>query len=252
MTPTEQQAVISLMFADGVRWLRVDVPSNFPYDVLIRDAVAAGMQVDALIVDWNTADTPASIAGLSTQVVTHLEPMGVETYEVLNEVNGRMTAATYTPILQAAYQAIKAVDQNATVLTSGLMPGEGAIAPAAYLATMYQDGAKGYFDDVAVHPYSYPQMPLQPDDWNTFYDLSNVRQVMVANGDSAKKIWLTEFGCPQITQAYGQANAWGWIGQLFIYSWQDDNVSGDGDFGLYYSNGAPKAASLAAYQQAVA
>jgi exo-beta-1,3-glucanase (GH17 family) len=150
------------------------------------------------------------------------------------------------------------------------MPGEGAIAPAAYLATMYQDGAKGYFDDVAVHPYSYPQMPLQPDDWNTFYDLSNVRQVMVANGDSAKKIWLTEFGCPtgtaggftaactdaslamQITQAYGQANAWGWIGQLFIYSWQDDNVSGDGDFGLYYSNGAPKAASLAAYQQAVA
>jgi hypothetical protein len=132
---------------------------------------------------------------------------------------------------------------------------------------MYQAGAKGYFDAVGVHPYSYPDMPTTPDSWNTFYALPYVYWVMLWNGDSAKKIWITEFGCPtgtdggftaactpstlgeQITDAYAQASRWSWIGPLLIYDWQDATSGGDGDFGLYYANNTPKVPALTAFTQ---
>jgi hypothetical protein len=136
---------------------------------------------------------------------------------------------------------------------------------------MYQAGAKGYFDAFNIHPYSYPDTPLQTGDtWNPWYYLPKAHQVMVANNDVAnnKQIWLTEFGCPtgtdgsypadctdstlagQIADAFSSARSYTWAGPLFIYNWIDDSATpGDGDFGLYAANGAPKVASLLAYIQ---
>lgn len=271
LSAAQQQAAVAQMKATGTTWLRVDVPSTFPYDTLIKDAVAAGIHVDAVLQNWTTASTPAAMASFATQAVNHLKPMGVSTYEVLNEPNGclgTMTAADYTAILKSSYTAIKAADPASAVITAGLCPKSGSNEPYTYLQAMYAAGAAGYFDAVGMHPYSYPDTPLQTTDtWNPWSYLGQMHAIMTNNGDGNKKIWLTEFGCPtgssggytayctdaslatQITDAYSLARTQSWIGPLFIYSWRDSGA-GDGDFGLYLVDGSPKTLSLNAFTRA--
>jgi hypothetical protein len=273
MTSSAQQAVISQMKGAGVGWLRLDVPSDYRFDTFVRDATSNGIQVDAVLQAWNTTLDPSAFAGFATQAVHRLEPLGVKTYEILNEPNCDqycMPATSYTRILQASYTAVKAVDPTATVLTAGLGTGSGSNEPYNYLTAMYQVGAEGYFDAFNVHPYSFPDTPSQTaDDWNPWSYLSQLHEIMAANGDGNKKIWLTEFGCPtgaaagyratcndsslaaQITDAFDQARGRGWVGPLFVYDWQDEpSTPGGDDFGLYYADGTPKAMSLAAFERA--
>ena len=80
---------------------------------------------------------------------------------------------------------------------------------------------------------------------------------MAANGDSAKKIWITEFGAPtsgttqnvsdaeqsnELVQAISQVKQLSWIGSLYVYTWQD--VPDEG-FGLLTVGGAQKSAYAA-------
>jgi hypothetical protein len=272
MTTSQRAAVVAEMKSANVTWVRVDVwPGFYNY---AQDYSGYGFKIIAILEDFPPA-TAAEMGTFATQAVDTLEPLGVETYEVLNEVNlysPTVTAAQYVPYLQAAYTAIKQVDPSSTILTSGLGTYDDpslASYPVNYLTAMYAAGAKGYFDAVNIHPYSYPLMPMQASASNMFYNLPSVYAVMQANGDSSKKIWLTEYGCPtgtdggypadctdatlaqQITASYTQAKQWSWAGPLLIYEWQDDNTSNDGgDFGLYYANGTPKVQSLAAFTQA--
>ena len=274
MSSSQQRSVINQMKSDGVQWLRLDYYHDASYDYqFIKDAEAAGINVDALLEYFDA--TPAEFATFGTDAVSTLKPLGVHTYEILNEVNlynPTITAARYVPMLKAAYAAIKTADSSSTVLMSGLGPGPGSQEPYTYLQAMYAAGAKGYFDAANMHPYSFPDMPAPAvasdcQNYNGFcYDLPAIHAVMQQNGDGNKKIWLTEFGCPsgtdagqpadctdailaqQITQALNRANAWGWTGPFFVFSWQDN--TSDGDFGLYYADGSSKTAALAAFMQA--
>jgi hypothetical protein len=273
MTSVGRQAVISQMKGAGVHWLRLDVPSDYRFDALVRDATSNGIQVVAVLQAWNTTLDPSAFATFATQAVHTLQPLGVETYEILNEPNCDqycMSAASYTRILQASYRAVKAADPTATVLTAGLGTGSGSNAPYNYLTALYQAGAKGYFDAFNLHPYSFPDTPSQTaDGWNPWSYLLRLHEIMATNGDGNKKIWLTEFGCPtgaaagysascndsslaaQITDAFAEARGWGWAGPLFVYDWQDEpGTPGGDDFGLYYADGTPKTMSLAAYKRA--
>jgi polysaccharide biosynthesis protein PslG len=268
MNSSQQQTVINNMKSDGVRWLRLDYYPNVSFDYeFIKDAESAGINVDVVLEDFT--GTPTDFANFGRQAVNTFKPLGVNTYEILNEVNTYtplITASDYVLILKAVYPAIKAADSSATVLMSGL---DFSGKPDAYLQAMYDAGAKGYFDAVNAHPYSYPDMaaPTHCPSSNAFcHGLPSLYTTMQQNGDSNKKIWITEFGCPtgtdagrpaactdmtlaqQITQAFNQANAWGWTGPLFIFSWQDDTKAGD--FGLYDLNGSPKTAALAAFRRA--
>jgi hypothetical protein len=274
MSSSQQQAVINQMKSDGVRWLRLDYykDSSFDYQ-FIKDAEATGINVDILLEDFGA--TPAEFSSFGTKAVNTLKPLGVHTYEILNEVNlytPTITAANYVPILKAAYTTIKSADPSSIVLMSGLGPGPGSQEPYTYLQAMYTAGAKGYFDAANLHPYSYPDMPAPAvasncKSYNGFcYDLPTMHAVMEQHGEGNKKIWLTEFGCPtgthagypasctdailaqQITQAFYQANAWEWTGPFFVFSWQD--TTQNGDFGLYYTNGTPKSAALSAFKEA--
>jgi hypothetical protein len=267
MSAIEQQAVVSRMKAVGVRWLRLDYYPQSSYD---RQFIE-----DVLMEDFGA--TPAQFAAFGKQAVAALRPYGVHTYEILNEVNGytpAISAAQYVPLLNAAYTAIKSADSSSTVLMSGLSTGTGNQEPSTYLKAMYAAGAKGHFDAANMHPYSFPDLPAPADpsqceSYNGFcHDLPAIRKVMEQNGDADKTIWITEFGCPtgtaagqtapctdatlaqQLTQAYGRARAWGWIGSFFVFSWQDN--AEDGDFGLYYADGSPKPDTLAAYEKIAA
>lgn len=93
---------------------------------------------------------------MATQTVNTLSPLGVHTYEILNEVNSAgssagtytntvLTASQYESILQAAYPAIKAADPTATVLFSGLDMSKDS---SGYLQGVYTAGGKNYFERV--------------------------------------------------------------------------------------------------------
>jgi hypothetical protein len=215
---------------------------------------------------------PADFASFAAAAVRHFAPMGVNVWEIWNEPNlaqfwsPRPDVAAYTRLLVGAHDAIKAVDPSATVLTGGLSPavdaGDGStISPISFVRGMYGAGAKDKFDAVGIHPYSFPFMPMDPTTtgWNTFIRMPLVHDIMAAQGDGAKKIWMTEFGAPTgtnrdavteakqaqiITEAYRAIRQWPWAGPLFWYAPRDsgtDPANRDENFGILRADGSRKA-----------
>ncbi|MCY4061338.1 MAG: hypothetical protein OXG53_03105 [Chloroflexi bacterium] len=100
------------------------------------------------------------------QYVAHLAGQGADAIEVWNEPNiqhewpsGQINGASYTRLLQAAYQAIKAANP-ATIVVSGApaptgFSGTGCEAGGCndnvFVAQMAQAGAANYMDCVGVH-----------------------------------------------------------------------------------------------------
>jgi len=168
---------------------------------------------------WNKLWKPtnmADYADFARSIVSRYKNLGVHTYEVWNEPNyanfwpSGTNAADYTRMLAAASPAIKQADPSATVVLGGLSKGD-----YVYLEALYQAGAGAYFDAVAVHPYTGSVDPTWC--WNqagttkfaldAFCSIEEVRRTMVAYGDSAKSVWLTEFGWSTTTAAYGVSEA---------------------------------------------
>jgi hypothetical protein len=253
-------------------------------DQVVKSVRAAGMSVD-LIIDgsppWaaeggTSGDPPASAVQYATwaaDVAARYAPLGVGTFEIWNEENINWgpgaNAAAYTADLKAAYAAIKKVDPAAFVVSGGLAPattGGGNIAPVTFLQEMYADGAKGSFDAVGDHPYSNPALPNTYEAWSGWSQMAqtspSIRSVMTSNGDSAKKVWITEVGAPsggpdgvgqawqatEMTQVIADAKATSWVGGVYLYSWQDEGTSQSNDedwYGLVTAAGASKLAYTA-------
>ncbi|MGB5933392.1 MAG: O-antigen ligase family protein [Anaerolineae bacterium] len=106
----------------------------------------------------------------------------------------------YVHLLQGAYGAIKEADPDAFVLSAGLAPnveqGGRNMSDLLFLQEMYEAGAKGYFDILAIKPYGFWSGPedrsLRPEVTN-FSRAVLLRQVMLRNGDN-KAVWAVEFG----------------------------------------------------------
>ena len=169
----------------------------------------------------------------------------------------------------AAYAAIKKVDPSAFVISGGLAPEatDGSnINAIDFLKAMYADGAKGSFDALGYHSYSYPALPNTYKSWSGWSQMAqtsaSIRSVMTGNGDGNKKVWITEEGAPSggpsgvgqaaqataLTQAIAAAKAASWIGALYLYSWQDEGTDpGNTEdwFGLLTANGQRKLAYTA-------
>lgn len=122
------------------------------------------------------------------------------------------------------------------------------VAPLTFLQSLYTNGARSSFNAVGHHPYSYPALPTDEHDWNSWSQMSvesfagggivrpSLRGIMTANGDSAKKIWITEFGAPtsgtpdsvsearqlEIYQAaMADKQTKSWLGPLIFYRLND-------------------------------
>ena len=175
----------------------------------------------------------------------------INAWEVWNEPNLPLfmgfadnKAVRYTGMLKAAYPAIKGANPGATVVAAGLSPLEGQDSPPGFLQQMYDAGAKGSFDAAAAHPYVFPG-GLAADSNNGWSDVLRMHDVMVANGDGGKKIWLTEMGAStsdipgdgvsqqeqakQIVDVLGAAAAVGWAGPAFIHAVRDLNSANRND-----------------------
>ena len=160
----------------------------------------------------------------------------IQHYQVWNEPNlypewGEQTvnAEAYTDLLCRTYRALKAIDPQIVVITGAIGPtidlsGRNAY-DVLYLQRMYQAGAGACFDVLAVQGYGLWSSPtdrrLRPTTIN-FQRHLYLRDVMVANGDAHKPIWISEAGWnpvpndPAIAdlERYGrvtmeQAAAWG-------------------------------------------
>ncbi|MEW5958655.1 MAG: cellulase family glycosylhydrolase [Chloroflexota bacterium] len=249
--------------------------------------------------DWaRPADDDKTIEGPPTDPATYADFVArvaeryrgqVQAIEVWNEQNlwyeaggrGRMDAASYVQLLQQAYQAVKAVNPELTVVSGAPTPAgtieDLALDDVEYLEQMYAHGLKGYFDALGAHPagYNCPAMAdwqtvtpeqatathfLEPFEhrshsWCFLGTMAAYREVMVANGDTDKPIWPTEFGWAAAQNSaagfeYARDNtaeeqtawtlaafAWAaeqaWVGPMFLWN-LDYGVDGNyGELGYF-------------------
>jgi hypothetical protein len=284
----------------GARWLRIDInwaeiqndgPLQYdwsPTDRVVQAANAQGLHVLGGIeyTPWWARPTgttsmfgpdPVTYAAFAALAASHYARLGVHTFEIWNEPNRTVfwqpapNPAAYAAILKTADLAIRAVDPTATVLTGGTAPAPtsgGNYSPIDFLKGIYAAGDKRFFDAVADHPYTWPILPgaKRPESaWYQMYGTHpSLRSVMIANGDGAKKIWVTEFGAPTdgptgtfvsdsqqaktLTRAYKLFAGYRWAGPLFFFQGRDlgaDRATDQDFFGLTRADFSPKPAFTA-------
>jgi polysaccharide biosynthesis protein PslG len=299
-SPAVQASQLADMRAIGIesvrvdadwRWVQPNGPRSFEWAMLDREVHsirAAGMSVDLLIDGcprWaalagaagDPSPQPASsaqYASWAADVAARYASQGVSDFEIWNEPNvvqfwqPTPDPAAYTADLVAAYAAIKKVDPSAFVISGGLAPAatDGTnYSASSFLAAMYAHGAKGSFDALGYHAYSFPAAPDTYETWSAWSQMTqtrpSIRSIMAENGDYGKPIWITEFGAPssgpssvgttaqntELAQAITYVKKTKWIGALYIYTWQDSMVFPviDNWFGLLTEGGSPKPAYYA-------
>jgi len=151
----------------------------------------------------------------------------IAAYQIWNEPNlarewgGKApNPGDYTQLLKVGYQAIKRADPNAIVISAGLAPttrnDQVARPDTAYLRDMYAAGASPYFDALGAHGAGFKASPemdpavvsTDPAYYNKgdpncpgpacriycFRHVEDLHQIMVQNGDGAKRVVVLEFG----------------------------------------------------------
>lgn len=149
----------------------------------------------------------------------------IEAYQIWNEPNlarewgGRPpNPAEYVELLKVGYKAVKAADPNAIVISAGMAPttrhDHYAMPDSYFIQGMYDAGASAYFDALGVHAPGYKSPPEAdpgvvaadfsltngdgaPQELRRVYAFRRVedlRELMVKNGDEAKKVVILEFG----------------------------------------------------------
>jgi len=140
--------------------------------------------------------------------ITHFEVWNEANINVFwNDTEGRLERETYNRemaitkyviLLKEAYTRAKAANPNCKIISTGLSE-----CDYDYVQGMYDNGVKGYFDYLGLHPdfWHSPTKNYDPDyvDWDSslygqFPKIELVRNVMVANGDEGKDIFATELG----------------------------------------------------------
>lgn len=154
-------------------------------------------------------------------------------YEIWNEENGSTfwkpapDPVKYGDMVVRTSAKLKEINPNSLVMNGGMTSAyteNGNYSSVEWIKELYkQPGFKNAVDAIAVHPYCWVvgfKCPTGNADWSNWsqmfwltkanaqdkvckVDPCNIRAVMVANGDSAKKIVATEFGAPSSGPAAG-------------------------------------------------
>ena len=294
----------------GATWIRMDFswkniqPDSVqsfnwaPYDRVVQASSQRHLQVLGVIAYTPAWARPgncrsqescapadkAQFAAFSAALATHYKDT-VSNWEIWNEPNlygfwkPAPNAAAYTDLLKATYSAVKQANPATLVLTGGLGSSDGnggTIEQREFLKGIYAAGGKNSFDGVAYHPYSFPAMPGTALSWNGWSKItalpSNLRGIMIDQGDEQKPLWLTEYGAPTngpgalATSSGYDASAgqyftseelqaamageavelnedYTWSGPLFWYSYKDLGTTTntmENFFGMYRHDGTKK------------
>ncbi len=154
----------------------------------------------------------------------------VAAYQIWNEPNLRnrwkstvypISPASYVDLLETGYNAVKAADSQAIVVSAGLAvtgfndalnaeAGDlavNAVDDRVYLAGMYAEGLAAVSDAVGAHPIGWANPPdavccAPAEGVATHYEnrsfyfqhtLEDYRQIQIANGDASTPVWVTRF-----------------------------------------------------------
>jgi hypothetical protein len=210
-------AELSEAQATGAKYVRVFVTGNQMPDHATFAGIAAGATARGLKVVYvltgnadgsNTPADPTAFANAAGGFAAAMPAGAVAAYEIWNEEDetefwgAAVDAVRYAAILKAAYPAIKHSDPGAKVLL-GPLTGNNY----NFLGQVYAAGAGASFDAVGVHTdiacLVDPPSSFYREDGNvarfTFLGFRTVHDVMTANGDGAKPIWMTELGWTSTT-----------------------------------------------------
>ena len=110
--------------------------------------------------------------------------------------------AGYVEMLKVVYPMVKEVAPEMLVLAGALAPtldppgSEWSMNDLDYLQAMYDAGAAGYFDILAIHAYGLGFDADEPADASVvnFRRAELLREIMVRNGDGDKPAMITEGG----------------------------------------------------------
>lgn len=154
-----------------------------------------GRFLTAAALRYGTHSTNAWLRG----TITHWQIWNEPNHQEFSQPKPNLDV--YTAMLKSAYAGVKFVDPAATVITGGTAPAPDAAdgtdyQPETWLRGLYARGARGSFDAVGHHPYAFPFNPLEVQTWNAFLNTERLHNIMVVNGDGAKKVWGTEMGAP--------------------------------------------------------
>lgn len=286
-SPEEVDATLDALQSIGVQNVRVQIPwaaiqtwgpTSYDWtaaDQMIDAAAARNMGVLGVLVAtpfWagspylSGRPNPQVYATFAAAVASRYAGK-VSAYEVWNEPNASaflspLDPAGYTQLLKAAYPAIKAADPSATVIGgvvgAVLSVGNLTLSPQDFIAGMYAAGARGSFDALSFHPYHFflPFSAGAPVSESPLNQLTAIRQLMVANGDSVLKIWATEYGQPTSVVSELQQAAYirdfltTWqteagAGPIFLHTARDaaDTINVNDALGLFRVDWTPKLAA---------
>ena len=215
--------------ATGAKYVRVFALGSQLHDYgtfkgIVSGAGARGMKVVFVLTGnadgSNTPPDPSVFATAAADFAAQMKVAGgAGAYEIWNEEDeadfwgAAVDAGRYAAILKAAYPRIKQADPGAKVLL-GPLTGNNY----NFLGQIYAAGAGASFDAAAVHTDTAclvaPPSSFYRDEGNvarfTFLGFRSVHDVMVANGDGDKPIWMTELGWTTTTTTCSRGM---WAGQ---------------------------------------
>jgi hypothetical protein len=258
----------------SAQWDRVEPVIGGGYDWSSVEPIVSGCESRGLglVLEAGTRDNHLYASGLPAKFVLFHKALAqryngrIQATAGPNEPNHVKidpvpSATSYTNlILKPSYTAINQVAPNLPILTGGLGGAQNDANDgdaADFLDGMYAAGAHGYFDALAFHPYTHPLSPSQSlaQSQGGWWRRARARASMVANGDAAKKIWITEYGSPtagnkgavteavqrtHLTEAINMNFADSFGGPFFWFNHYDDSnadVNNPGDFmGLWLAN----------------
>lgn len=290
--------ILDLIADAGIEWVRIDVEWRYieqtgksqyngymlgKYDDLFKGMRDRGLKILGVIMrtpDWanpaaankpNGEMPPLNRMDYADFCGWSMNRWMFDASEIWNEEDPsqtfwRGTPQQYVDLLKVAYSALKSAKPTAPVVLGGVSTNYDT-----YLKTLYDLGAKPYFDVLATHPYQTPSnlspstSDSPPERWN-YMHYPAVLALMQANGDGDKPVWFTEFGYSTHPTAPGADNsnkgvseqqqadyllkaieiAEGWpnVENLFIYKIDDDRVSNEhiDNYGLVKRDYTPKLA----------
>ena len=271
LTPSALERQLTAVERAGATWLRVPVNwsqieqrrGRFQWTVLdrvVRKARRHGLSILANISQaprWSRAllsepsappQDPSTYARFSATVAKRYRGK-IKHWEIWNEPNlngffgGARTHASapelYTRLLEPAYRAIHRVQKRPVVVAGALAAAtssSSSYSMSAFVRRMYDAGARGSFDALALHPY----IGSGTDDTRRRVnaDVRRVRRLMVEHRNKQLPIWWTELGhstwvggvSPQrqrslILEQLASGADRAYVGPVFVYAIRDNGAS---------------------------
>ena len=247
------EIALSLMKEAGIAWVRMDFlweeiePQEGKFEFEKYDKIVDLLSDNKIHVlgilnysapwaasaGWNSAPKDNQLfVNYSVKVIEHYKNK-IKHWEVWNEPDSpnywvkQDGLKSYCALLKDVYLAAKKAVPDCIILNGGLANGISSVN------LLYDNGAKNYFDILNVHFFENPVRP------NTIKAVINypklAYKIMARNGDGAKKIWITETGCPGIKPNENVAEWWlgpnpdeniqaVWLKDVYMELLKDSNV----------------------------